>query len=130
MIMHGSDDTWLTTDEQATWRAFLLTSNCYVGLARALRHSQSRSTHAVKTMEGRGWARRERCSTDRRGQLAVLTKEGRKAIKAAASSQLAVVRLRVFDQLSDDQVIELRSIYDRRLEGERRKNNNRRKAIG
>ena len=97
----------LSPEEQATWRAFLLTSqlldealdrqlqrdagmpHAYYAilvtlseapaatlrmseLAAVLRYSQSRMTHAVRSLEGSGWVRREQCPDDRRGQLAVL----------------------------------------------------------
>ena len=45
-------------------------------LADATQSSRSRLSHAVARLEELGWVRRETCSTDRRGQLAVLTDEG------------------------------------------------------
>ena len=108
---------WLSPDEQAVWRAFIL-ATLHVEreldrqlqrdadmpvalyavlvalseapdrrmrmreLADALSSSQSRMTHAVASLERRGWIRREECSTDRRGQFAVLTDTGFAALEA------------------------------------------------
>src|SRR4051794_21852 len=106
---------WLTSDEQATWRSFVLTTqlidealdrqlqrdagmpHVYYGilvalsespeatmrmsdLASLLRYSQSRCTHAINSLESKGWVRRERSDVDRRGQWAVLTEQGRAAL--------------------------------------------------
>ena len=86
-------------------------------LARFLRYSPSRLTHAVASMERRGWARREPCPSDRRGQLAVLTPAGRRAIQGAAPGHVAEVRSRVFDRLSDEQAAQLRTICETLLAG-------------
>ena len=53
-------------------------------LADATQSSRSRLSHAVARLEELGWVRRETCTTDRRGQLAVLTDEGFAALEAAA----------------------------------------------
>ena len=53
-------------------------------LADATQSSRSRLSHAVARLEELGWVRRETCSTDRRGQLAVLTDEGFAALRDAA----------------------------------------------
>ena len=51
-------------------------------LADATQSSRSRLSHAVARLEELGWVRRETCSTDRRGQLAVLTDEGFAALRS------------------------------------------------
>ena len=86
-------------------------------LARFLRYSPSRLTHAVASMERRGWVRREPSPSDRRGQLAVLTPVGRRAIQAAAPGHVDEVRARVFDRLSAAQTTELRKICETLLDG-------------
>jgi DNA-binding MarR family transcriptional regulator len=86
-------------------------------LAALLRFSPSRMTHAVASLERRGWIRREPCPTDRRGQLAVLTADGRRAIAAAAPGHVAEVRARVFDRLDASQVGQLRALCETLLAG-------------
>jgi DNA-binding MarR family transcriptional regulator len=148
----SSDTRWLTPEEQATWRAWLLTSqlldealdrqlqrdagmpHAYYAilvalseapavtlrmrdLAAVLRYSQSRMTHAVRSMEGNGWVRRERYPEDGRGQLAVLTDEGRRVLERTAPGHVAEVRRQVFDRLSEEQVTGLRDICETLLSG-------------
>ncbi len=72
-------------------------------LADATQSSRSRLSHAVARLEERGWVRREICSTDRRGQLAVLTDEGFAALEAAAPMHVESVRRHFFDQLAPEQ---------------------------
>src|SRR5690606_2812722 len=52
-------------------------------LARLLRHSQSRMTHAITRLEQQGWVERRPCPTDKHGQLAALTPAGHAALRAA-----------------------------------------------
>jgi DNA-binding MarR family transcriptional regulator len=143
---------WLNDDEQATWRAYLLTTqlldealdrqlqrdagfpHAYYGilvqlseapqhalrmseLARRLRYSQSRMTHAVASLERSGWVRRERCTDDGRGSLAVLTDAGMAALRSAAPGHVAEVRAHVFDRLSERQQAQLRAICATLLDG-------------
>jgi DNA-binding MarR family transcriptional regulator len=86
-------------------------------LARRLRHSQSRMTHAVARLEHDGRVQRRPCPTDGRGQLATITAEGRRALAAAAPGHVAEVRARLFDRLSANQVTQLRRICQTLLEG-------------
>lgn len=69
-------------------------------LADRSRSSRSRLSHAVATLEQRGWVRRESCPADRRGQFAVLTDEGFAALEAAAPGHVEGVRAHLFDQLT------------------------------
>ena len=78
-------------------------------LATGTQSSRSRVSHAVARLEERGWVRREPCPSDRRGQLAVLTAEGRAALAAAAPGHVARVRETVIDPLSRAQ---LRALAD------------------
>ena len=86
-------------------------------LAQLQRYSQSRLTHAIARLERDGYVVREQCPTDRRGQNAVLTPAGMKALEAAAPGHVAEVRAKVFDRLSDAQVAALRDVCENLLEG-------------
>ncbi len=79
-------------------------------LADATQSSRSRLSHAVARLEGLGWVKRETCSTDRRGQLAVLTDDGFAALEAAAPMHVESVRRHLFDLLSAEQLTQLREI--------------------
>ena len=81
-------------------------------LAGLTTSSASRLSHAVSRLEERGWVRRERHPTDRRGSLAVLTDDGWAAVQAAAPGHVAAVRAAVFDRLEPDQVSQLREISE------------------
>jgi len=81
-------------------------------LAEASTSSKSRLSHAVARLEERGWIERMSCPTDRRGQIARLTDEGMAALAAAAPGHVAQVRRSVIDQLSPEQIGQLRAISD------------------
>ncbi len=81
-------------------------------LAERTQSSRSRLSHAVARLEGDGWVRRELCDTDRRGQTAVLTDDGFAALEAAAPVHVGGVREHLFDQLSPEQVNQLRTISE------------------
>lgn len=85
-------------------------------LADATQSSRSRLSHAVARLEQLGWVRRETCSTDRRGQLAVLTDDGFAALEAAAPMHVESVRRHFFDQLSTAQLAALRDVQMTLLE--------------
>lgn len=80
-------------------------------LAQVTLSSPSRLSHAVARLEEKGWVRRERHPTDRRGALAVLTDDGFAALVAAAPGHVAAVRRALFDRLEPAQVRQLRSIF-------------------
>ncbi len=86
-------------------------------LARTLRYSQSRLTHAISSMERNGWVERRDCPTDRRGQLVTITTAGTAALAIAAPGHVAEVRAAVFDLLSAEQVDQLYSICTTILDG-------------
>ena len=79
-------------------------------LARAVGTTTSRLSHAVASLEQRGWVRREACPSDRRGQIACLTDPGYSTLAAAAPGHVAEVRRLVFDHLTGDDVDRLREI--------------------
>ena len=82
-------------------------------LAQTTTSSPSRLSHAVARLEEKGWVRRDKHPTDRRGSLAVLTDDGLRALVAAAPGHVAAVRRAVFDRLDPDQVTTLRVIGER-----------------
>jgi DNA-binding MarR family transcriptional regulator len=82
-------------------------------LAGLTTSSASRLSHAVARLEEKGWVRREKHPTDRRGALAVLTDDGWAALVAAAPGHVAAVRAAVFDRLDAEQVRQLRAISER-----------------
>jgi DNA-binding MarR family transcriptional regulator len=82
-------------------------------LAELTISSASRLSHAVSRLEERGWVRREKHPTDRRGALAVLTDAGWEALRAAAPGHVEAVRRVLFDRLEPGQVAQLAAISDR-----------------
>ena len=77
------------------------------GLARRTATSLSRLSHAVASLEERGWVTRTTCADDRRGQLAQLTDVGRQVLERTAPGHVAEVRRLVFDHLTADEVAQL-----------------------
>ena len=63
--------------------------------------SRSRLSHQIDRMEAAGLVSREVCLDDRRGQLAVLTDAGMKALVAAAPDHVEGVRKHFVDVLTD-----------------------------
>jgi DNA-binding MarR family transcriptional regulator len=79
-------------------------------LARKVGTTTTRLSHAVTTLEQRGWVRRSACPTDKRGQVAQLTDAGVAVLRAAAPGHVTEVRRLVFDHLTDEDVVRLRDI--------------------
>ncbi len=79
-------------------------------LATCLSSSPSRLSHAIARLEERGWVQRAAHPTDRRGAVATLTDEGFDALAAAAPGHVEGVRQHLFDQLTSEQVQQLRRI--------------------
>ena len=88
-------------------------------LASAAESSRSRLSHAVARLEEAGWVLRESCPTDRRGSFARLTDDGFAALDAAAPAHVASVRRHLIDQLTPEQVRQLREISEAVLDGMR-----------
>jgi len=86
-------------------------------LAEASTSSKSRLSHAVARLEERGWVRRSDCATDRRGQIAQLTDEGFAALAAAAPGHVEQVRRSLLDQITPEQVEQLRAICEAIIAG-------------
>lgn len=103
-IPHGYYEILVRLSE-APGRALRMTQ-----LAEASTSSKSRLSHAVARLEERGWVRRTDCATDRRGQIAQLTDEGFAALAAAAPGHVEQVRHSLIDQLTPEQIEQLREI--------------------
>lgn len=72
-------------------------------LAKLAKITRSRLSHAVARLEKQGWVRREDCTSDKRGQFAVLTDEGFEVLRQTAPGHVDAVRQAVFDRLSAEQ---------------------------
>jgi DNA-binding MarR family transcriptional regulator len=81
-------------------------------LAEMSLSSRSRLSHAAARMEEAGWVRRTECATDRRGAMCELTDAGFAALRAAAPGHVEAVRTHLFDQLTAEQVTQLREISE------------------
>ncbi len=69
-------------------------------LGEVLGWEKSRLSHHVGRMADRGLVKKEKCDSDRRGAFVVLTKQGRKAIEAAAPGHVNIVRRLFIDKLT------------------------------
>lgn len=81
-------------------------------LATSLEWEKSRLSHHLSRMQKRGLITREECDDDGRGNVVVLTGQGRAAIEAAAPGHVDTVRDLVFDSLSASDVSALARISD------------------
>ena len=79
-------------------------------LAHTVGMIPSRLTHALGSLESRGWVERRPCETDRRVQYAWLTDDGMRTLEQAAPGHVAEVRRTVFDGLSRRDLADLRRI--------------------
>jgi DNA-binding MarR family transcriptional regulator len=79
-------------------------------LARILRLSQSRMSHAITRMQEKGWVERKASPSDGRGTLVVLTDPGFDTLVAAAPAHVEAVRDALFDALTPEQVRQLGDI--------------------
>ena len=82
-------------------------------LADAVGMIPSRLTHALGSLEGRGWVERRPCETDRRVQFAALTDEGFAALEQAAPGHVAEVRRTVVDRLDRRDLDDLRRVAEK-----------------
>jgi DNA-binding MarR family transcriptional regulator len=102
-----ADYTVLSNLVEAEGRAWRIT-----GLADHMQWSQSRLSHQIRRMESRGLVRKENVTEDGRGTVAVLTREGRRAIAAAAPGHFRYVRRHMIDLLTDEQLKTLGDISE------------------
>ncbi len=82
-------------------------------LAESAMISKSRLSHRMKVMENAGWVRREACAMDRRGQFAIMTEKGWKAIVKAAPDHVTSIRSRFIDHLTVKDQEDLARIFER-----------------
>jgi DNA-binding MarR family transcriptional regulator len=76
-------------------------------LARRLRSSSSRLSHAVSRLEAAEWVRREHLPSDRRGAVAILTAAGADVLAAATPGHVEALRRHLLDPLTPEQVAQL-----------------------
>ncbi|QFZ78065.1 MarR family transcriptional regulator [Streptomyces fagopyri] len=87
-------------------------------LGDALQWEKSRLSQHLTRMQNRNLIRRERCATDQRGAVVVITEQGRTLIEAAAPLHVADVRNALIDHVTPaqmDLLIELGDQVDARL---------------
>ncbi|MET9711044.1 MarR family winged helix-turn-helix transcriptional regulator [Nocardiopsis alba] len=84
-------------------------------LARLLRSSPSRLSHAAARLETDGMIRRFKRPGDRRTTIVEITDSGMKALEEAAFGHVREVRRLVFDTLTHEQVDQLREISESML---------------
>jgi DNA-binding MarR family transcriptional regulator len=82
-------------------------------LGEALAWEQSRVSHQLGRMRGRGLVARHSSDDDRRGATIDLTDNGRAALRAAAPGHAELVRSVVFDGLSATELKTFESVLDR-----------------
>jgi DNA-binding MarR family transcriptional regulator len=82
-------------------------------LATRTNSSRSALSHAVGRLEERGWVRRKACATDRRGQMAILTAAGYRAVVSAAPGHVARVRAAVFNAFTPAEVMAFGQLCER-----------------
>ena len=84
-------------------------------LARLLRSSQSRLSHAAARLEADGKIRRYKRPDNRRTTIVEILPAGVKALEAAAPGHVLEVRRVLFDTLSREQIGQLREISESML---------------
>ncbi|WP_189145442.1 MarR family winged helix-turn-helix transcriptional regulator [Streptomyces lacrimifluminis] len=86
-------------------------------LAMQAKITRSRLSHAIARLEKNGWVRREDCPSDKRGQFAVLTDQGREVLRRTAPGHAGAVRQALFDRISDEQRKTLHDVMEIVAEG-------------
>ncbi|AVL98534.1 MarR family transcriptional regulator [Microbacterium paraoxydans] len=86
-------------------------------LARIAGLSRSRLSHALDSLEERGWVERTSCSTDKRTLSATLTPAGREMLRVAAPVHVAQIRELILDPLSAEDRQRLQDILGALLPG-------------
>jgi DNA-binding MarR family transcriptional regulator len=86
-------------------------------LADSVLLSRSGLTRLVDRLEREGLIERATCPSDARGSFAVLTPEGRMALRRAAPTHLSGVRDRFLSQFSDAELRQLGAFWERVLPG-------------
>ena len=86
-------------------------------LAQIAGLSRSRLSHAIDSLEARGWVVRTSCSSDKRTLTAALTDAGRELLRSAAPVHVAQIRELVLDPLSAEEREQLGAILSKLLPG-------------
>lgn len=86
-------------------------------LAQIAGLSRSRLSHAIDSLEERGWVLRTSCSSDKRTLTAALTDAGRELLRSAAPVHVAQVRELVLDPLTPEERTQLGTILTKLLPG-------------
>ncbi|MET8448715.1 MarR family winged helix-turn-helix transcriptional regulator [Streptomyces sp. NPDC005209] len=86
-------------------------------LAMMAKITRSRLSHAIARLEKNGWVHREDCSSDKRGQFAVLTDQGAEVLRRNAPGHVAAVRQALFERLTPEQQKTLGEIMEIVAEG-------------
>lgn len=86
-------------------------------LARIAGLSRSRLSHAIDSLQERGWVTRTSCSSDKRTLTAALTDAGRELLRSAAPVHVAQIRELVLDPLSAEEREQLGGILSKLLPG-------------
>ncbi|PVE98150.1 MULTISPECIES: MarR family transcriptional regulator [unclassified Microbacterium] len=86
-------------------------------LAQIAGLSRSRLSHALDSLEERGWVARSSCGSDRRTLSATLTPAGRELLRSAAPVHVAQIRELVLGPLSDEERAQLGTILTKLLPG-------------
>ncbi|PZS30189.1 MAG: MarR family transcriptional regulator [Pseudonocardiales bacterium] len=86
-------------------------------LAERMLWSQSRLSHHIARMQGRGLVTRGEVESDGRGSVVVLTLAGTSALEAAAPGHVAAVRAHLIDRLSTQQIAMLGDIAETVVSG-------------
>ena len=81
-------------------------------LGDALAWEQSRTSHQLRRMRGRGLVESHGSSDDRRGVVVDLSDSGRAALEAAAPGHVELVRSLMFDALSAAQLQAFGAVID------------------
>ena len=75
--------------------------------------SLSRLSHLIKRLEARGYVHRRPDPSDGRYTIAILTAAGYEKLVAAAPAHVAAVRALVVDELTRNELAQLRQLSDR-----------------
>jgi len=87
-------------------------------LAREVLLSKSGLTRLADRMEEAGLIERSKCGTDRRGTFAVITDAGRRMLRETLPAFLGAVDQYFAGRLSPEELVELRTLLDKVLEGQ------------
>lgn len=86
-------------------------------LARIAGLSRSRLSHALDSLEERGWVERTSCNRDKRTLSATLTPAGREVLRSAAPVHVEQIRELVLDPLTAEERAQLSGILSKLLPG-------------